>query len=377
MPVSFRYARCDEYPRIAGFLDEFWAKDHVYVRSKSLFDWTFSRRSQWDDATYSFAVAEDNDELVGILGGIPFTLNVFGQKSKGVWIVNYVIRPDHRKGSAALQLLSTFRRPPFKACIASGINPATSAIYRVLRGQVLEQIPRHFVILPGAEERMGNLLSLAYSDWSAEKIKAVTSAYRAPAIPDVAAPTGDSLPADWDERQWPEFAAATVGAERDSDYLKWRYLEHPCFGHRVITAQDGRRTGLAIWRPETIRRQTPDGTKEVDRIGRMLEFIPASPDNARELVAKFFQELSSADCLGADYYGYHGETRTWLEAAGFPETRGGADDRAIPSRFQPLDGKGGGIMSATFLHEGIPACSSDQGCPWYWTKSDSDQDRPN
>src|ERR1051326_3187682 len=221
MPVSFRYARYDEYPQVARFLDEYWAKNHIYVRSKPLFDWTFNRRNQWEDDSYTFAMAEDNDELVGILGGIPFTLNVFGQKSKGVWIVNYVIRPDHRKGSAALQLLSTFRRPPFKACIASGINPATSAIYRVLRGQVLEEMPRHFVILPGCEDRMANLLSLAYSDWTVEKITAVISGYRGAAIPDVSAVTGDSLPGDWDQRQWPEFAANTVGADRDSDYLKW------------------------------------------------------------------------------------------------------------------------------------------------------------
>jgi hypothetical protein len=377
MPVTFRYARYDEYPKAASFLNEFWAKDHIYVRSKPLFDWTFNRRSEWEDDTYSFAVAVDNDEFVGILGGIPFTLNVYGKKSKGVWIVNYVIRPDHRKGSAALQLLSTFRRAPYQACIAFGINPATSAIYRVLRGQVIDEIPRHFVVLPGATERMENLLRLAYTDWDADKIKQVAGLYKAVEIPDLSSTSVESIPADWDSHQWPEFAAGMVGADRNSDYLTWRYLQHPCFGHRVVAVQDGSRTGLAIWRVETIRRQTAEGREDVDRIGRLLEFLPASPKNARDLIAKFFQELAAADCLGADYYGYHGVTRGWLEEAGFPEVRAGAESRAIPSRFQPLDGKGGGIMSATFLHEGIPHCSTDRSSDWYWTKSDSDQDRPN
>ena len=100
-------------------------------------------------------MAEDNGELAGILGGIPFKFNQFGRTSNGMWIVNYVIRPDHRKGSAALQLLSQFRKPEFNPVIAFGINPATSAIYRVLRGQVLDEIPRHFMVLPGGRGAHG------------------------------------------------------------------------------------------------------------------------------------------------------------------------------------------------------------------------------
>src|SRR6202011_838696 len=134
MPVQYRFATIDEYPRISQFLDKHWAADHIYVRSRRLFDWTFRRNDLWTDDTYSFAVAEDQGELVGILGGIPFVFNHFGEQSSGVWIVNYVIREDHRRGPAALQLLSVFRKPPFRATIAFGINPATATIYRVLRG---------------------------------------------------------------------------------------------------------------------------------------------------------------------------------------------------------------------------------------------------
>ena len=41
------------------------------------------------------------------------------------------------------------------------------------------------------------------------------------------------------------------------------------------------------------------------------------------------------------------------------------------------DGKGGGILSAMFMQTEVPACADAGDCPWYWTKSDSDQDRPN
>ena len=39
--------------------------------------------------------------------------------------------------------------------------------------------------------------------------------------------------------------------------------------------------------------------------------------------------------------------------------------------------KGGGILSAVFVPEGSPAVTASADCLWYWTRSDSDQDRPN
>ena len=47
MSLDVRYAQLDDYPRLSAFLETYWAKDHVYVRQRSLFDWTFGRRDVW------------------------------------------------------------------------------------------------------------------------------------------------------------------------------------------------------------------------------------------------------------------------------------------------------------------------------------------
>ncbi len=179
MSIQFRYVGLDEYPRVSQFLNEYWAKNHVYVREQSLFDWTFTRKNHWQDQdeTYSFAVAEDGDEIVAILGGIPFTFNCLGKSSKAVWIVNYAVRPDHRRGPAALQLLSTFRKPPFQTVIAAGLNPASTIIYKVLRGVVLPEMPRHFAVFPNAADRTADLLQLTYPDWTRERAEDLTQAF--------------------------------------------------------------------------------------------------------------------------------------------------------------------------------------------------------
>jgi len=377
MGLDFRFARSGEYPRISMFLHEFWAQNHVYCRLSDLFDWTFQRPGFCAPDGYTFAVAEDSGELAGILGGIPFRFNQFGRASSGMWIVNYVIRPDHRRGSAALQLLSQFRRPEFHPVIAFGINPATSAIYRVLRGQVLDEIPRHFLVLPEARERMERLLRAAYPDWTPACAAELADAFvldREPAGPVEA---GALIPRSWDACEWPAIAARTIGAARDTAYLVWRYRKHPIFEYRFLTVREGDRTGLAVWRLETIRRQTPEGRRDLDRIGRLVEFLPASAANGEALFSAFLGALREAGACGADFYGYHGPTRCWFRQFGFSETAVHPRGRAIPSRFQPLDGKGGGILSAMFLQSEVPPCADAPDCRWYWTKSDSDQDRPN
>ncbi len=377
MALDFRFARPDEYPAISQFLHEYWAQNHVYCRERELFDWTFRRPDQWTGDGYSFSVAEDNGELAGILGGIPFTFNKFGRTSRGMWIVNYVIRPDHRKGSAALQLLSQFRKPEFNPVIAFGINPATTAIYRVLRGQVLDEIPRHFMVLPGAEHRMANLLQAAYPDWTAPRAREMADAFVLRQASAVECESSPLIPRSWDANEWPAIAGRTIGAVRDAAYLNWRYRKHPIFEYRFIAVRDGSLTGLAVWRLETIRRQTPEGRLDLDKIGRLVEFLPASTSNGEALMSAFARELRDAGAFGADFYGYHGQTRCMLRQFGFRETSHHPDGRAIPSRFQPLDGKGGGILSAMFMQSEVPACADAGDCPWYWTKSDSDQDRPN
>jgi hypothetical protein len=377
LSLALRYATPDDYARISAFLDTYWAKGHVYTRLPRLFDWTFGRRNLWDQDSYSFALAEDQSELVGILGAIPFVFNCLGRASRGIWFANYMVRQDYRRGSLALRLLNMFRRPPYTAVIAFGVNSAAMPLYQALRAQILSQIPRHFGVLPGAEERLVRLLCLLYPSWSTSRARTLAQALRLPDESGEIAPANSAVPAQWDDRDWPYWTARTVGAARNYDYLHWRYGNHPCFTYQIIAIPDGDRNGLLIWRLEIMRRSMPHGLEDIDRIGRLVEFLPASRHNAHVLLTQFCRMLRKADALGADYYGYHGEVGHWLHELGFRMLRDNEDGLAIPARFQPLDSKGSSILSAVFVPEDVPVCSTDLNCLWYWTKSDADQDRPN
>jgi hypothetical protein len=273
--------------------------------------------------------------------------------------------------------LSTFRKAPFQAVIACGLNPASTAIYQVLRGIVLPEMPRHFAVFSNAVDRMVDLLHRAYPDWTNERADAVSRAFVLPEGSGRAINHGVALPTSWDEIDWPAIASQTVGAARDTDYLTWRYLEHPSFKYRIVTVPEGDRNGLAVWRLEPIQQETPEGRVVVDQLARLVEFLPVSEKNGHDLVAAVLGEVRMAGALGVDFYGYHGPSRSILECNGLKSIEGHQDGTLIPSRFQPLDTHGGGILSAMFVQAGLPDCTTQANSPWYWTKSDSDQDRPN
>jgi hypothetical protein len=231
--------------------------------------------------------------------------------------------------------------------------------------------------MPDAVGRMVSLLQLACPAWQADRAEALACHFRLVALPKVSVKCTETLSPSWDDDDWPQIASHTVGAARNLDYLTWRYIEHTCFNYRLITVPEGDRTGLAVWRLETIRGAASQGLEEVDRLGRLVEFLPVSRNNAKDLLALFWQALHTADALGADYYGYHGRIGGWLRDLGFHDVESHPDGLAIPARFQPLENKGGRILSAIFVSADVPPCAVDPHCVWYWTKSDADQDRPN
>jgi hypothetical protein len=377
MLAELRYANFDEYPRIGEFLANHWSATNIYIREPRLFDWTFGRQSLWDRDSYSFALAEDKGNVVGILGGIPFTMNFFGQQFRALWLANYMISPDHRRGPLAMRLLKMMRREPYRATIAFGINPQTAPIYQVLRWRLVENIPRHFVVLPQALERMGELLRLTHADWTRERIEALARRFRLLNLPEERSESEPALPENWNNTGWEPIARHMVGAARNAEYLKWRYLDHPVFNYKLIVVREKDRVGLLVWRLEAIRVKTDLGESNFDRIGRVVEFLPASWQNAKALFSRLLHDLNEANAIGADFYCYHGETRKLLAELGMLLVERHADGQYIPARFQPLDNKTSVIMSSMFAPEEMPVCSFDPNCAWYWTKSDADQDRPN
>jgi GNAT superfamily N-acetyltransferase len=375
MTIELHYATTEDYPKISKFLDQYWERDYIYVRKPELFDWTFGRNELWNQEGYSFALMEDRDELVGILGAIPFNFNCLGRKTQAVWFANYMIRPDYRRGPLGMRLLGAFQG--YKIKTVFGVNSRVVPIYQRLGWAILPPIPRHFMILRDAVRRAARVIRTVHPEYADSDAEKLAGFFQIRDIPESSVCYDNAIPTDWNAKDWSELASNSIGAARDLDYLKWRYLNHPCFDYRFLAVPEKNRTGLAVWRLEVIRRLTPQGHADVDVIGRLVEFLPASHKNAKTLFSVFCRELVEAGALGADFYGYHSKYSAWLNEFGFHLVSDHPDGVLIPSRLQPLDSRPGNILGAIISEDKLPSHPEASNCSWYWTKSDADQDRPN
>ena len=142
MAVEFEIREPREYPRVSSFLNEYWAKNHVYTWDRKLFDWSFHRFGHWYSNTYSFSLALDGVEWSGHPRGNPIHAESFWRIVQGGLDRELCDPPGSPQGRHGITALEFFPKPEFSAVVAFGINPATAAIIEVLRGQVLPEIPR-------------------------------------------------------------------------------------------------------------------------------------------------------------------------------------------------------------------------------------------
>jgi len=367
----------DEYPAIASFIDRNWKKDHAYVRSKALFDWTFHENPSWhEEDFYSLAVAVDDASVVGMLGAIPFKLNVLGDTVEACWLVNWIVMP-HVKGGKGLALLNFFSNEDNFNTISFGINDEVAPLYRALGWKEMSPIPRMEWVNPSKKNYAEILLSRLNPDATIEEVRRYISKVSAVAF-EINTPESKKLneiaASVWDRKGWSVWRKKSIGCARDYSYLKWRYLKHPIYEYKTSVIADEGELGLIIWRIEITRRMNANGTLE-DYIpfARIAEFLPVSEANARQLLSICLVDASAAGVLAADFYCYNSELTKMLKRIGFSVSKD-ASSVCLPNHTQPI-ARGSDIKSR------IKSFSCDQitgeDYQWYWTRSDSDQDRPS
>lgn len=372
---DFGYLPYDDYPRLAEFIAATWGPEHPYVRKKALFDWAFDRSHLWDRDGYSWLFAEDQGRMISSLGAIPFELNVRGETHRAVWPVTWMTAESYRSKGVGMWLFGMLRRPPFRAIVCFGARASAARIYRALRFQMVDDIPRRVAFLSSRRHDAVELIARTHPTWDISRTTSLTDAYlREPGDPPSLMREAEFW-SEWDERGWQPWAPHLVGARRDAAYLDWRYRRHPEYDYRVLAVEDGDRVGCLVWRldPVHVDRETRIGS-----FARIVDCLPTSATNARHLLDALWHELEPVDgCIGADFYNYHGPTGRWLGEAGLATMDDVRDGRAIPSGFLPIDRRCQPIPNAVYIRgESGPTYPFDDTCSWYWTKSDADRDVP-
>jgi len=367
-----------EFVLASNCLNNFWKQGHILARRKDLFDWMFLRRDVWDKDGYSFAIAEINGQPVGQMGIIPFEFNRYGETGFGFWTANWSLSPEARSGVLGLNLLYEFIRPPYHTGILFGMGPGSIRIMNALKWDIIDDIPRFFLVLPDGRESFLKLLEASYPDWPSQRRKILADAFSTQESNIAKQSTVEGLPEKWNETTWRKLAQQSVGASRNFSYLKWRYPDHPIYHYRMVSVDGKAGPGLAVWRPENVIAKGANGESiEIGMLGRVVEFMAPDEITFRDLGESLLHDLATQGAFAADYMGYFGSTGVALEESGFQQTARVADGIEIPLWFNPLNAEKKTIVSSIYSLESAPDSTFSSSCPWLWTKSDADQDRPS
>ncbi|MGH9658285.1 MAG: hypothetical protein ACRD96_07055 [Bryobacteraceae bacterium] len=363
------------------YIDRRWRSGHVLSRDRELLEWQYDPRLvvHGDFAGVTVQLAWQGGTIVGMLGLTGFVLSHDGIESPGVWLSNWYANPECRGQNVALRLLWSVQKLGYEVMATLGANEVSAPIFRSLRFDVLEDLPRWVAVFDAAStatllaEIDGQAASGAWRGWCDEHLIRSQPAIPGASQLEVLSWTTALAPA-WDAFWSAHLAPHLVGTMRDARYLQWRYVEHPRFAYDVRVARE-RRTGsvrgCTVFRVEQVL-----GREE--KVLRVVEFL-ASPDAEACLAVAVAEAGRRHGVSYADFYCSSARGVRGLEAIGFAlETRDG-DWPSLPTRLCPLEP---GHFAMTIALRGVPAVRGRIGdlqrSGWlYVTKSDGDQDRPN
>jgi len=374
--MEIRLFKKDEADLYMKAIDQIWKKGHILSRDKALVDFMF-----YNNPMHEKYIGKDNYGAIGIwedgkiigLGGLMlYGFNVNGKTELACNVTNIIVVEEYRKSIAGLLLYEKlFNEYPIfcnfgisLSKFAMRISPSTitkdmvmQPIHRLIRMVgIFNKTKTAEVLLEGNENYLRNY-------------------YKVNGIPQY----GDKIVStDLNEDKWNTFynehiAPKTISVSRNYEFLNWRYLSHPTYNYLVYTVQDkaGNYEGLFVARVESIVNNTA-------KILRIVEFISKNQDASIALANKIVEIGTEQDVLFADFYCTTDMFNFGLESVGFKKEFTSEDDQLVlPSRFHPIDLSvvdlnavisfyGKKVRSLNLLNNNI-----------YFTKGDSDQDRPN
>ena len=372
--ISIEWCPLDQISLLQEFIDANWKRGHVLARDANLLRW--QNAYPGDSEKLSVLIAHDAGTWLGMLGVIQVGVCVNGERISGAWLTSWLTLPESRSEGLGRRLMQEVLLG-FEMVGGLGGNDLFQRILGASGFDIWDSIPRWVrVINPSALESL-----LGWEEPS--NIRNLEERLALQATLTHPKPTGKRSTTlrvvDWSEdaafrwdQAWKErIAPCIVGTWRDAEYLRWRYLEHPRFDYVLRLAEDsssGALRGLLVYRIEAVR-------DRLEKVIRVVEFLCDEAAGSL-LSAALIEEGEDAGVAFADFYCTSRTFAESLEKNGFLEE---TLPNRLPELFQPLEFTHSTFTAALRVR---PSVSADNHAFFrsnnlYFTRSDSDQDRPN
>jgi hypothetical protein len=377
--IDISFCRREEIPALVDFIRLDWKRDHVFVRNPAFLEWHYDARRfrAAPEGGLSFLLARDGDQLVGMLGLNELGFTLYGEPGHAVWASLWYAKPEYRRHAIGARLWQRVVGGDYTAICMIGMNPSVRPIFESLGYELLVDTPRWVRALDA--RAMRELLSENPApEADAEGVRALVEACAA-AAPDALPGVGELELADWDaaasaawDRAWAKLAPTLVGSVKSSEYIAWRYADHPIFRYRVrVGWQRGEAVALVVTRLELPRERS-------ERILRVVEAL-GEPAAVAAVLAGELAWARDEKAVFADFHAVSERFARPLEALGFRRLDPEREGALVPHRFQPL--QFGRIPFTSAYHLTGPkrerlAALLDCG-DFHVSRADGDQDRPN
>ena len=141
--IQIRPCEDSNVPQLMTFIDRHWRQGHILSHDRALLDWQFapSRGKSMGFPGPTVLLAWNGQAIVGILGLIPFQLNLSGRVSPAAWLSLWLVTPEARRSTAGLDLLRKAQEMGFKAIFGVGMNDTVKRVYSTLGFEVMDEVP--------------------------------------------------------------------------------------------------------------------------------------------------------------------------------------------------------------------------------------------
>ena len=338
-------------PRWEDFIVASYRDPNYVMLSPAFLRWQFLDNPANHTGAYTLWLVVHREEIVAQLGFVPFLgLTPAGQHFQGAYPINLMVQPEYRSaGVGAVLLARLLNQVP---CLVNpGVNQAGATLGEGLGMTDLGYLRRYVAVIDGQAARAiavdGRLPG------GVEEVTTVgTAAGQITSSTKVPKEVGASF----------AFPQPCYGAERNRDFLRWRYECHPAFTYEFLFSLDFR--SILVFHEE---REKSTGAVII----RVVDAL-AKPEHQAAL---FHSALLLAKTRGAAIVDFYCSLNCYdaaLKASGFFDEAEHSNGR-IAALFQPLDFRKTGIR----VLASQPVLNSRGQESWYVTKADSDQDRPN
>ncbi len=347
----FRFATIEDHDAIISFVKTHWKSDHIFVKSKTIFDWQHLDRKN-GRINFVLGVRDSDNEILGILGFITqaqFDPNL--DKSEVCWMALWKVR-DTAAGNKIGRRLWLFLEEQIQPKIIATIGASAMTIPMYEKHGYKCGIMDHFFIADPYKNQM-NLIEFKSSrvrkDY-ADKILACK--------PDV---QKEIKPVSQEE-----FLAAVsncqqthkdICAPKSATYFENRYFNHPTYQYQPFAIKKQNQI-LALMITRMSGHQDTNTIRIIDFVGSEFGLIGLSEEWIK-LVKDTGAEYVDFVCAGFN--------EKWLALSGFSKTP--HDDTVIvPNYFEPFERK---QIKILFM------MNRESFDGFRMVKGDSDQDRPN